>query len=513
MNELPGVVPLYSAAEMRTIDRLAVENVGIPGAVLMERAGLGAAAEIETYFPDARRVAVVCGAGNNGGDGFVVARHLAATGRSVDVMLVEPESKVRRESKVNLQILKRLNIPVRRVGATQWRGAFEGFDMAVDAILGTGVTGAPRPNVEVAIRAIVESALPVVALDVPTGIEASSGVVEGEVARADITLTFHGPKIGLAIAPGRYFAGRVKAIDIGIPSLLEEPTRQGLVTPDVLALVPPKQRWGNKYTSGVVVCIGGSTGMAGAISLAAQATLRAGAGIVWGVVPQPIAGVLDASIPEVQFRGGIADPQGRLTVAAAEGVQPLVERADAVVFGPGIGDGEQVTALARWAVKAAPALVLDAQGLAAFEGNPDALAVRAERPTLITPHEGELSRLLGQPIEQVRSQRLQWAQQAALQTRATVLLKGEDSIICQPNGDFLVATSHTSLATAGTGDVLAGVAGALIARGLTPLLAGACAVVACSRAAELCVEAFAPSGVVAGDLLPRLPRALGTLPA
>jgi NAD(P)H-hydrate epimerase len=508
MHELPGVVPLYSAAEMRTVDRLAVEQVGIPEGVLMERAGLGAAAEIETYFPDSRRVAVVCGSGNNGGDGFVVARHLAATGRVVDVLLVEPESKIRRDSKINLEILKKLEIPVRRVGATQWRTAFDGYDLVIDAILGTGVTGAPRPNVDVALRAIVESALPVVALDIPTGVDASTGVVEGDVVRADITLTFHGPKIGVAVAPGRFFAGRVKAIDIGIPAALDEPTRQGLATMDMLKLVPPKQRWDTKYTSGSVLCVGGSTGMAGAIALAAQAAMRAGAGIVWAVVPEPIAGHLDSHIEEVQFRGGIADAHGRMTVAAAEGMQPLVDKCDVMVFGPGLGDGDQISALARWAIKSAPALVLDAQGLTAFHGDPGALSSRADTPTLLTPHEGELAKLMGQPVELVRSQRLEWVRHAALQTRCTVLLKGEDSIVCQPNGDFLVATSHTTLATAGTGDVLAGVAGALMARGLPPFLAATCAVLACSSAAEMCAEAYAPSGAVASDLLTRIPRAL-----
>lgn len=508
MQTLPGVVPLYSAAEIRTIDRLAVEEIGLPGAVLMERAGLGAAAEILTYFGDERRIAVICGAGNNGGDGFVVARHLAATGRHVDILLVETESKIRRESKIFLGIARKLGISIERVNTTKWRTVLKDYDLIVDAMLGTGVTGAPKPNVEVAIRAIEASMLPVVSLDMPTGVDASTGVVESVAVMADLTLTFHGPKIGLAVAPGRFHAGRVKVVDIGIPPGLELAGSQGVATPDLLKVVPPKTRWGNKYTAGTVACIGGSVGMAGAIALVSKSALRAGAGVVWGIVPEPIAVELDCSVPEVQFKGVIADESGRHTIAAAERMQPLVEKADAVVFGPGIGDTEQTQALARWAAKTSGRLVLDAQGLRAFAGDLMALGARDGQATLLTPHEGELAALLGIPSDVVRANRLESVKSAAMSSRCTVLLKGEDTIVCDPNGEFLVCRSHSSMATAGSGDVLAGVAGAFLARGLSPLVAGAAATLACGIAAEHASGDFAPSGVIASDVVERLPVAI-----
>jgi ADP-dependent NAD(P)H-hydrate dehydratase / NAD(P)H-hydrate epimerase len=511
MHHLPGVVPLYTAVEMRTVDRVAVDEIGIPGAVLMERAGMGAAAEVLQWFPHARRIAVVCGPGNNGGDGFVAARHLAAAGCEVAVLLVEAESKVRREPRAYLDVLHKLQVPVERVNVTRWRSALDGFDLVIDAMLGTGASGAPKPPFEAAIRAISESLLPIVSLDVPSGVDASDGTVEGAAVEADLTVTFHAPKIGLAIAPGRFHAGRVKAVDIGIPMQVEEPVRQGIATPALLSALPTRRRNGSKYDARVAV-IGGSVGMAGAISLTAQAAMRAGAGLCWAGVPDRIAEHLDVAIPEVQFRGVHSDELGRMTVAAAERLDEIVDRAGAVVFGPGIGDSDQVRALARWAVRTARVLVLDAQGISAFAGDTQALAARDGAPTLITPHEGELARLLGLTSEEVRANRLKHVREAARLTQATVLLKGEDSIVCLPGGDFLVCGGHRAQATAGTGDVLAGVAAGLLARGLDPAMAGACAALGCSLAAAQAATDLHVDGVIARDLLDRIPAALaGTI--
>jgi hydroxyethylthiazole kinase-like uncharacterized protein yjeF len=508
MQRYPGVVPLYTAVEMRTIDRLTVDEVGLPAAVLMERAGMGAAGEILQWFPDHRRIAVVCGSGNNGGDGFVVARHLAATGRQVDVLLVEAESKLRREPAQFLEVLKRLGIPSERVNITAWSSRLAQYDLVVDALLGTGASGAPRPNIEPVITAINTCMLPVVALDVPSGVDASTGAVHGVAVQADLTLTFHGPKVGLAVAPGRFHAGRVKALDIGIPAQVDGEVGQGLATDSILRIVPPVPRWGSKYDAGAVLCIGGATSMAGAVSLCSQATLRAGAGITWAVVPDSIAHALDVAIPEVQFRGAISDATGRLTVAAAEGLEPIVAKADSVVVGPGIGDGDQVRALVRWSLTAAPAMVLDAQGIVACAGDPEVIAMRADRPTLITPHAGELAQLVAWSSKDVQAARLDAAREAAQRTRATVLLKGEDTIICEPSGDYIVARSHTAMATAGTGDVLAGVCGAFLAKGMPPLLAGAAATVACAAAAERAARHRSVAGVIARDLVEMLPAAI-----
>jgi NAD(P)H-hydrate epimerase len=248
--------------------------------------------------------------------------------------------------------------------------------------------------------------------------------------------------------------------------------------------------------------------MSGAIAMTARAAMRAGAGVVWAAVPDQLAQALDIAIPEVQFRGMLSDEQGRMTVAAAERLEGLLGKTDTIVLGPGIGDGDQVRALARWAVRSAPALVLDAQGISALAEDTQALAARDGAPTLLTPHEGELARLLGVPTDAVRARRLEHALEAAKLTRATVLLKGEDTIIALPGGDFLVAGGHRAQATAGTGDVLAGTAAALMARGLDPVLAGACAALGCAAAAELAAAELSAEGVIASDLIDRLPAAL-----
>ncbi|MCW2974081.1 MAG: NAD(P)H-hydrate dehydratase, partial [Thermoleophilia bacterium] len=493
--------------EMRTVDRLAIDEVGIPSAVLMERAGMGAAGEILNWFPDALNVAIVCGPGNNGGDGFVVARHLAAAGRRVRVLLVEAASKVRRDSQTFLDVLEKLHVPVERVNVTAWRTSLEGVDLVVDAMLGTGVSGAPKPPYEAAIRAIEASLLPIVSLDMPSGVDASDGTIAGAAIRADLTVTFHAPKVGLAIAPGRFHAGRVKAVDVGIPGQVEEPTRQGIATPALLSVLPDRRREGSKYDA-TVLAIGGSVSMSGAISLTARAAMRAGAGVVWAAVPDRIAPALDIAIPEVQFRGMLSDEQGRMTVAAAEKLEDLIGKTDTVVIGPGIGEGDQVRALVRWAVNSARALVLDAQGISALAGDTQALAARDGAPTLLTPHEGELARLLGVESDDVRARRLYHAIEAARLTRSTILLKGEDTIIALPGGDYLVCGGHRAQSTAGTGDVLAGVAAALMARGLDPVLAGACASLGCSAAAERAAADLDANGVVASDLIDRLPAAL-----
>lgn len=508
MHHLPGVVPLYTAVEMRTVDRVTVDEIGIPAAVLMERAGLEASRDIVELFPESDRVAVVCGSGNNGGDGFVVARHLAAAGRSVSVLLVEGESKLRREPKVFLEVLRRLDVPIQRVNVTAWRRALEDVDLVVDAMLGTGASGAPKPPYEAAIRAIAGSLLPVVSLDMPSGVDASDGTVAGSAIDADLTITFHGPKLGLAVAPGRFHAGRVRAVDIGIPAQVAEPVGQVLATPELCSIVPPRSRRGSKYDASVLV-VGGSVGMTGAVSLAARAAMRGGAGLCWAAVPDRIAHALDVAVPEVQVRGMHDDEHGRLTVAAAERIEQLVTRADAVVFGPGLGASDQLRALARWAMRTARVLVLDAQGIGAFAGDAQALASRDGAPTLLTPHEGELAQLLGYTSEHVRANRLATVREAASATQATVLLKGEDTIVCLPGGDLLIAGGHRAQATAGTGDVLAGVAAALMARGLDPALAGTCAALACSEAAATAARDLHADGVIASDLLARLPAALG----
>lgn len=511
MEQLPGTVPLYTAEEMRTLDRITVEHVGIPGVVLMERAGMAAAAEILAAYPGAVNIAVVCGPGNNGGDGFVVARHLAAAGRRPQILLVETESKLRRESKTNFAVAQQLNIPTQRVSVTKWKRILGEVDLVVDALLGTGASGPPKPPTQAAIDAIHSTGVPVVSIDVPSGIDASTGEAPAGALQAQLTVTFHGPKIGLAVAPGRFYAGRVRVADIGIPPSVESSPEGSIATRALLRLLPGVERSGNKYSSGSVLVIGGSTGMSGAPMLSARAALRCGAGIVRLVAPSSVAAILDGTTSELLVRGAAEDAEGRFGAGAHDAIDAELDAADAVVIGPGMGRSEDLTELVRHVATRAAALVIDADALAAFAGATELLLAREGRPTIITPHEGELGRLLNQPSQVIRERRLFWARQAALQTRSVVVLKGEDTLIVRPNGEFLVATSHKAAATAGSGDVLAGAVAAMVAHPQNDArIAAAFAAVAAGEAAMLATRQVGEErGVTASDILEQLPHALG----
>ena len=274
MNEL---LPLYDATEMRALDAAAID-LGIPAAVLMERAGLGAAHEIMSRFPDRRRFAIVAGTGNNGGDGFVVARHLLAAGLEPEVLLTGPATRLSPESRGNLEVAERLGVPVhRRPSRAQLRRTLRGAEVVIDALFGTGFRGAPRPAAATLIESINAAGRPVVALDIPSGVDASDGTVAGAAVAAELTVAFHGPKLGLIVAPGCRHAGAVVVADIGIPPQLESPTWSALATRSLIDLVPRKHHGTSKYGAGSVLVVGGSEGMAGAPLLAARAALRAGA--------------------------------------------------------------------------------------------------------------------------------------------------------------------------------------------------------------------------------------------
>lgn len=491
--------PLYDAAEMRAVDAWAIEERALPSLELMERAGEGLARVVAAAARPGP-VRVVVGKGNNGGDGLVLARVLRGDGHAVDVLATAPLDELRGDALTNLE---RLPGPAPEPFAAE---RLEGSGVVVDALLGTGFEGGVREPLAAAIAALNAQCAPVVACDVPSGVNASTGELEGEAVRAAVTGTFHSAKIGLYVDPGKEHAGRVEPIAIGIPRGAPRPGGAGLISERVLRLYPSRDRGGSKFASGVVMVVGGSAGLTGAPTMTARAAQRAGAGYVQVAVPEPVQQAVDLRLLEQMSRGlphagGFHCPQG-----AAE-VEEMAERAGAVVLGPGLGRDEAAREFARLVARAVKApLLVDADGLNAHAG---ALELFRERtgPTVLTPHEAELGRLLGLDPAEVARSRLAYARDAAERSGAVVLLKGDDTIVALPGGPVAVsAGGTTALASAGTGDVLSGLIGALLAGGLDPFAAAALGVFAHVRAGRAAAERHGADHVQAGDVIDALSK-------
>ena len=432
--------PLYSADEMRAAE------AGHDVDAMMQRAGAAVAEELLRRFPDARRIALHAGRGANGGDGRIAAEILRAQGRE----LVDARP-----------------------------------DVVIDALLGTGLEGAPREETSRLIEQINGAGVPVLAVDIPSGVNASTGEVAGAAVRADVTVTMHGPKVGLAVAPGRFQAGKVTVVDIGL-DVAE--TEHRLVTPEILGEVPRRSPRDNKYTAGHVLVVGGSRGMTGAPALAARAALRADAGYVTIAAPAESVPVLETLVLEAVKR-----PLDDVFETAAQ--------AKALAVGPGLGRSEEAKGLVgRLLAEVEVPAVVDADAL--FELEPGEWPA----PRVLTPHEGELARLLGRESRDVAAHRLASAREAAERFRAVVILKGEDSLVAAPGRGVLVsALGLPSLSTAGTGDVLSGVTAAFLAKGMEAQRAAAAACAAQQLASH---EAPQRYGLVASDVIDALPRAL-----
>ncbi len=435
--------PLYTADEMRAAE------AGHDVEQLMERAGRAVADAVIAHYPEALKVCAVCGKGANGGDGRIALRFLQHEGRETSEEL---ESEA---------------------------------DVVIDALFGTGFRGEPREEAAALIERINAHGAPVVAVDIPSGVDASTGEAPGAAVRADVTVTMHGPKVGVVVAPGRFLAGEVVVADIGLE---DAETRHRIVTDEILATVPRRREQDTKYTAGSVLVVGGSPGITGAVCLAAEAAFRADAGYV------AVATAKDSMpVVEVRLLEAVKRPLDEVDEAA--------ERATAFAIGPGLGrGGDQKKLVARLLGELAIPAVVDADALFGLEpGDWPA-------PRVLTPHAGELGRLLGEESDWVDAHRLEAVRRAVDRFGCVVLLKGADTLVAGPDEGVLVCTAGTpALATAGTGDVLTGTIAAFLAKGMEARLAAAAAAVACGRAARLAPQSV---GLVASDVIAALPLAL-----
>lgn len=476
--------PLYDAEGIRALDRWAIEEQGIPEADLMEAAGTALAEAVAGLSPQGP-VRILCGKGNNGGDGHVAARRLQDMGFEVEAVDLWSD----------------------RVPA-DLDGWLAGSGAVVDAIFGTGFEGAPREPAAAAIEAINRCGALVVACDIASGVDASSGEVEGVAVEADLTVSFHGAKLGHRIAPGKWHTGELRVAPIGIPPGGPDRPAGGTVEPAVLALAPRRGSRSTKFSSGQVVVAGGSRGLSGAVRMSSTAAIRAGAGYATVVVPGPLELVFEIGQPEVM---SIRAPGelGCLMPVATKTVLRAFEPAAAGVLGPGMGRDSGSFELAREVVGSIEApLVIDADGLNAFAGQLPRIAAR-EAPTVLTPHAGELGRLLERDSERIAARRLASAREAARAADAVVVLKGDDTIVSDGERVAVNALSAPALATAGTGDVLSGVIAALLARGLEPFAAACAAVLAHARAArDAAGRIGAAESVIATDVIDSIPVGL-----
>ena len=503
--------PIYTADEMRALDAWAIDEQGVPSLDLMERAGAEVARVVTELAPQGP-VRAVCGKGNNGGDGLVVVRRLHGIGLEAEALLLADPHDLSADARANHARLAESGAAWRVVDAAELPAALDGAGCVVDALLGTGFEGAPRAPVDTAIGAVNGTGAPVVAIDVPSGANASTGEVEGDCVRADATVTFHAAKVGLWVHPGKEHAGRVEEVDIGIPVSwggAPEPRTAGLIGARALARLVPRGPRSTKFSSGAVLVTGGSTGLTGAVCLAAIGAMRAGAGWVRAGVPASLNEVFEVKLTEV-MSVPLPDDDGLLTEAAAGDLIEAAERADSVVLGPGLGRTGGTFAFAvNVAERVERPVVIDADGLNALaDAGLERMAGRAAA-TILTPHAGELGRLLGRASAEVEAHRLAAAREAAARSAAIVVLKGDDTLVVSPAGlTGVSAGGSAALATAGTGDVLSGVIAAFLARGLAPFDAACAAVRAHADAGRGAGAALGTESVVAGDVVDALPAVL-----
>jgi len=498
---------LYTAEEMSRADGQAQE-LGIPGSVLMERAGAQMARlALERFTP--HRALVVSGGGNNGGDGFVIARELHRSG--VEVSVLATKSEYEGDPSTNLEVLR--NLDVRLIDPEDLDAELGMADLVVDALLGTGFSGEVREKEAGIIEKMNSAQALVLAVDVPSGVDGATGEVQGTAVFADLTVCAHAVKVGCVISPGREHAGEVVAVDIGIPP--EADVEPSLVWTDADSLrekIPRTSEPAHKYSAGALLVVAGSRGMTGAPVMVVHGAQRTGCGIVFLATSEGAAPAVDLALTEALVYGVAEDEEGYMGSGALEEILEHAERASALVMGPGTGIGDEGRRLVEGILREVELpVLLDADAITNLAGT-DVLAQR-NNPTVITPHAGELGRLLGSGAKEVSARRLDSARAAAQENICCVLLKGSDTLVVEDERVAVNSTGNVALATAGTGDVLSGVVGALLSRGMDTYEAARAGAWAHGRAAELWMEetGWPAESLVATDLLEYLPEAVGEL--
>jgi NAD(P)H-hydrate epimerase len=499
------MLPVLENDAMREADRHTIEDVGVPGIVLMENAATGVVDAVRESFPESRRIVILCGRGNNGGDGFAAARHLHNGGLDVQLCLLGDPETLTGDAATNHRLAEAFGVPVAVIeddDLSPIEALIEDWpaDLVIDAVLGTGTDRPLAGRYADLVEMVAESGVPVVAVDVPTGLSGNSSATLGPHLPADLTVTFAALKICHVLPPACTVCGDVVVVDIGIPAAaLERGCSVRMTEADDIALMlPQRPPDGHKGRFGHLLIASGSEGRGGAVAMAAKSAVVVGSGLVTMAVPKPVVPVVDGACLEAMTHPLAADAAG--SVAGPDGLEELTERMTAVATGPGLGTGPGAAELLTWLIDSWQGpLLLDADAVNLLAGDGGRLAGR-EIPPVLTPHPGELARLLDVPTSDVVSDRLAAAREAAAATGAVVVAKGYGTIIAEPEGQaWINPTGDVGLASGGSGDVLTGAIAGLLAQGVEPLRA---ALVGCwlhGRAGEIGGELF-PAAVPASEL-------------
>ncbi len=508
---------LVTVEEMREVDRRAIEEFRIPSLQLMENAGRIIAEEAREMLrsPLGKRVAVFAGRGNNGGDGFVAARYLLEEGAEVKTYLLGKKEEVKGDAGANLHRLTRVVEIKEKNDLEKLREGFSQIDLIIDALLGTGTRGEVRGLLRDTIELLNERAKPIISVDIPSGLEGNKGEPPGICVRAVKTVTMGLPKRGLILYPGAEYTGELKIAAIGIPpevlnagslkvNLLEEK--------DIVSLLPHRKRDSHKGNYGHILVLAGSTGFTGAAALTGLGSLRAGGGLVTLGVPGSLNPIMEAKLTEVISRPLPETEPGSLSLEAEGEILRLAQGVDALAVGPGLSTYPETSALVRRLLtKINKPLVIDADGLNGLAGD-ISLLTKSPASIVITPHPGEMGRLLGKTTGEVQSDRIGVTRETALQTGTVVVLKGARTVISDPEGNVYVnPTGNPGMASAGMGDILTGMIASFVGQGLTEIEAARAGVYIHGLAGDIAAGIRGEAGLIATDLLDKLPEAIKRL--
>lgn len=504
--------------QMKQLDRMTIEQYGIPGILLMENAGVAVFQEVVRYLQNltGKKVAIICGRGNNGGDGFVVARHLFQHKAEAKVFIAGNPAVIGGDAKTNLEILKSLEVPIEVLSSEQSRSdlfdQLKEYDLIVDAIFGIGLDRSIDEFIQGIIEAINASGKSVISIDIPSGVNAANGCICSIAVKAEKTVVFQLPKLGNINYPGSDYTGEILIKNIGIPQKLIDSinSQMQMITMDwVRKIIPRRKADTHKGDYGSVYIVAGSTGMTGAAMLTCEAVLRSGAGLVKVAIPQSLNNIMEIRLTEAITVPLPELKKGVVGISDIEKIMKTMSRSDAVAVGPGSGQSRELEEVLRNIFESSTTpIVLDADALNSLANRKELLKL-LKSPAVLTPHPMEMSRLTEVPVEDIQKNRVEVAREFAKKWNVIIVLKGARTVVAAPSGEtFINTTGNPGMATAGSGDVLTGIITGLIAQGIDPVQATAAAVYIHGLAGDKAAAEIGEYGLMAGDIINYLPYAL-----